>query len=150
MKIIKLVNPTITLISLFLVSIGILIIYSSSPELAFQQALFSLFGLILFFLVSQVDFRVFLGFIKPAYLLIILLLFIVFIFGVETRGSLRWIQIGVFNIQPSEFAKPVLILLLAYFWSKKPPTIVNIFKSLLWVFPIFFLIWQLEIFARQT
>src|SRR5205085_726755 len=62
--------------------------------------------------------------------------------GIETRGSVRWIPLGIFNIQPSEFAKPVLILFLALFWSKNLPSWVNIFKSLLWSVSLILLIFK--------
>ncbi len=138
----KLINWQITLASFLLVCIGILIIFSSSRELAIQQIIFSILGLTFFLIVSQLDFHALVSFIKPAYFLIIFLLIAVLILGVETRGTLRWIPLGIFNIQPSEFAKPILILFLARFWSNNIPSWRNIFKCLLWVLPIFILIFK--------
>lgn len=76
------------------------------------------------------------------YFLIILLLTLVFIVGYETRGSIRWIPLGIFNVQPSEFAKPVVILLLAAFWSIRKVTWLEILKSLCWILPVLLLVFK--------
>lgn len=138
----KLVNWQITLVSILIVSIGILVIFSSSKELALQQLIFCILGLLLFFLVSQLDIHYLTSLSKPAYFLVAFLLMVVLILGIETRGSVRWIPLGFINIQPSEFAKPVLVLFLAKFWSTNLPTWRNIFKSLLWILPFFILIFK--------
>lgn len=107
-----------------------------------QQTVFALVGIAIFLFISRFDLQSIKNLIKPAYFLMILLLLAVFILGIETRGSIRWIPLGIFNIQPSEFAKPVLILTLAKFWSDKLPTWSNIIKSILWTAPLFFLIFK--------
>lgn len=142
MKIHKLINLPIILSSLSLLSIGILVIYSSSKELGFQQLMFTVVGMVLFFLVSRFDLEPVKKIINPLYIFSALLLVIVLILGVETRGSLRWIPLGIFNVQPSEFAKPVLILFLAKFWSENFPSVINILKSLLWTLPFLLLIFK--------
>lgn len=142
MKIVHNINLPIILSSLLLISIGILVIYSSSFELSLQQLIFTLIGVALFVFVSSLDLHLLEKFIKPLYFFTILLLIAVYILGIETRGSIRWIPVGFFNIQPSEFAKPVLILFLALFWSRNVATWKNIFKSLLWIFPFVFLIFK--------
>ena len=51
------------------------------------------------------------------------LLVIVMVFGITTRGATRWIPLpipGVNQFQPSELAKPALILMLAYLFNKNP------------------------------
>ncbi len=55
----------------------------------------------------------------------ILLLIAVEFFGHSRLGAQRWIDIPFINatIQPSEFVKPALILMLAYIINKKPPDI---------------------------
>lgn len=138
----RLVNWQVTLASILLVCIGILVIFSSSKELAIQQLIFSILGLFFFFVVSQLDIHTLTNFSKHTYFLMIFLLILVLIIGFETRGTLRWIPVGLFNIQPSEFAKPVLIIFLAKFWSENLPSWKNIFKSLLWSAPIFILIFR--------
>ena len=142
MKFLLNLNWPITISSLLLLSIGILVIYSSSPQLAFQQFIFVCFSFVLFLLISQFDIAALSNFIFLFYMLILLLLVGVLILGVETRGSIRWIPLGLFNIQPSELAKPVLILFLANFWSRNTTNYKNIFKSILLSFPLLFLVFQ--------
>ncbi|OGE30286.1 rod shape-determining protein RodA [Candidatus Daviesbacteria bacterium RIFCSPHIGHO2_02_FULL_36_13] len=140
MKFIESVNWPIFLVSLSLVSIGILVIYSSSPELAFQQFIYTIVGLILFLFISHLDLHSIRKLINPLFFLTILLLIVVLVLGVETRGSVRWIPLGFFNIQPSEFAKPVILLFIASFWAKSISSWTNIFKSLFLISPILFLV----------
>ncbi len=136
MKFLSSINWPVSLCSLLLLSIGILVIYSSSKELAIQQAIFASLGLIIYLFISQFDYRSTINLILPFYVLSIVLLIIVLFLGIETRGVLRWIPLGIINIQPSEFAKPALILMLSKFWSKNSPSLTNILKSLLWTAPI--------------
>lgn len=138
----NLINWPISISSLLLVSIGILVIYSSSKELALQQLIFTLIGLVIFFILSKLDLDSIKNLIKPAYFITILLLVAVLILGFETRGTLRWIPLGFINIQPSEFAKLVLIIFLAKFWSENQPTWWNILKSFFWTIPFFILIFK--------
>ena len=46
-----------------------------------------------------------------------IVLFLVLTYGVVAGGSRRWIDLGNVNIQPSEFAKPIIILFIAYHLS---------------------------------
>ncbi len=142
MQISKVVNFPITIVGLLLISIGILVIYSSSKELAFQQSIFAVFGIIIFFLVSRIELHSIKKLITPLYFFILTMLLAVLILGFETRGALRWIPLGLFNVQPSEFAKPVLILYLAKFWSERLPSWRNILKSLFWSTPLILLIFK--------
>lgn len=136
------INWHIVLTSSLLISIGILVIYSSSKELAFQQLLYTVIGWLFFFLLLQLDLHSLKKLVMPLYILAILLLITVAVLGVETRGSVRWIPVGFFNIQPSEFAKVVSVLFLASFWSKNTTNWINILKSVIWIFPFIFLIFN--------
>jgi len=56
----------------------------------------------------------------PAYALVLLMLLFVLFEGRASKGAQRWIALGPFSFQPSEFAKLVLILVLAHYYSKAP------------------------------
>lgn len=142
MKIQNVLNLPIILNSILLISIGTLVIYSSSKELAIQQVIFTVIGFVLFILISNFELQSIKSLIKPLYLFILMLLMAALILGFETRGTLRWIPFGIFNIQPSEFAKPILILFLAKFWLENSPSWFNIFKSLLYSLPAILLIFK--------
>lgn len=128
--------------TILLLSFSIVVIYSSSPQLATQQLIFSLAGLFFYFLLQHLDYRVLKDITWPLYILGLVLLLVTLVLGIETRGSIRWIPIGPFNFQPSEFGKVFLILTLARFWSTKSPTWLNFFKSILILLPFAFLIFK--------
>lgn len=132
----------ITLPIIFLLSLGILVIYSSDPQLALQQALIALTGLLIYWFLSSVDYRYYQHYALYLYILTIALLVIVFVLGIETRGSLRWISLGPVQIQPSEIAKPVLVIFLANFWLTHLPSWRNILKSFLLVLPVLALVFK--------
>ncbi len=52
----------------------------------------------------------------------IIALGLVFVLGADIRGSSRWIQIGTFNFQPSEFMKILVILVVAKYLHDDPKT----------------------------
>ncbi|MGQ0810255.1 MAG: rod shape-determining protein RodA [Nitrospiraceae bacterium] len=54
----------------------------------------------------------------PLYIVILVLLAVVLVTGKSSRGAQRWIPIGPFAFQPSEFAKLGLILVLAHYYAK--------------------------------
>ena len=56
----------------------------------------------------------------PAYGVVLLLLLFVLFEGRASKGAQRWIALGPFSLQPSEFAKLVLIVVLAHYYSKAP------------------------------
>lgn len=135
-------NRTLIICSIFLLSIGILVIYSSSRQLAAWQLFFAFLGLLIYLLISRFDCRATANLTKVLYFGVLTLLIVVAIVGIETRGSIRWIPLGPINLQPSEFAKPILILLLADFWTKNLPNWSNIAKSLFWTAPLLVLIFR--------
>lgn len=132
----------ITIPTILLISLGVLVIYSSDPKLALQQIIIAVLGLFVYWLFSMVELKSYQEYIKYVYFGLLVLLVIVFILGIETRGSMRWIPLGPFQLQPSEFIKPVIILVLAKFWSNNYPNWLNILKSILIVLPAGVLIFK--------
>lgn len=127
---------------LLIIFFGVTVIYSSSPPLAIQQALYAVLGLIGYFLLRRFDYRSVTPLLKYMYGLIVILLIVTLIIGFESRGSVRWIPLGLFNFQPSEFAKIVIILCLAHFWTNHLPSWKNIGKSLGILAPMAILIFR--------
>lgn len=125
-----------------ILALGITVLFSADKDtsLAIQQFIFGLIGLGGYFFFRWFDYRAFSSYIKLSYGIVLALLMITWFIGFESRGSMRWISVGPVNIQPSEFAKPVLILTLAWFWSKNVASWMSILRSLLWAGPIFFMI----------
>ncbi len=128
--------------ALLLTILSTAVIYSSSPSLAFQQGLFAVVGILFYLGLRAFDYQALRPFINISYIFILICLIVVFILGFETRGSIRWIPLGPFNFQPSEFAKPVLILILARFWAERAPSWWNIVLSLIILLPIVGLVFK--------
>ncbi len=55
----------------------------------------------------------------PIFLIILTTLFLVLFFGVEAKGSKRWLDIFFFTFQPIEFLKPFFIVVIAKILSKE-------------------------------
>ncbi|RJO61407.1 rod shape-determining protein RodA [candidate division WS5 bacterium] len=113
----------IIVITLLLFAIGIAVIYSATygttggGNEALQQGVFGGVGLLAFLIVAFFDYRSFRGTSSVLYLITIILLGVVFFTGVTTMGATRWIDIGGFRFQPSEFAKLFMILAMAKYFS---------------------------------
>lgn len=70
----------------------------------------------------------------PAYAVVLFLLVLVEAIGAIGGGSQRWLNLGFFVLQPSEFMKPIIIPVLALFYANLPPGMVKSWHSL---FPAF-------------
>jgi rod shape determining protein RodA len=67
-----------------------------------------------------VDYRVLRQLAWPAYLVTLVMLVLVPLKGRVIMGAQRWLEIGPFNLQPSEFAKFAVILMLARHFGDHP------------------------------
>lgn len=109
-----------TLISI----VGIAVIYSlvygtNDADLASRQGIFVTLGVAAMVTFFFVDYRSFRSTSWILYVLTILLLIYVDFFGKIAGGAARWINLGFFQLQPSELAKVFLILFYASFYSGK-------------------------------
>lgn len=111
---------------ILLIALGLLVIYSTSfkatrladaSDVAHQLA-FGLVGLVGFFVAARIDYRTWAKLTPWLYGLMIVLLAIVLLFSKAVLGAQRWIDLGFFQFQPSEFAKLVLIVVLAKFFAE--------------------------------
>jgi len=110
-----------------LVIMGWVTIYSSSlpiedtsfnmTEIYGRQLLFIAFSIPLIIIVLSINAKVYEKYSLIFYLLSVLLLAGLFIFGKTIKGQTNWYQFGGFSLQPSEFAKIGAALLIAKFLS---------------------------------
>ena len=70
------------------------------------------------FAMAEIDYHIWRRFAILGYLVAILLSIAVMLFGDEYNGSKRWLSLGPFSFQPSEFAKVAVILFLSYLVTK--------------------------------
>ena len=73
-------------------------------------------GLVVLIAVAVVDIRIWMTLAYPAYAVALLLLVGVELFGTIGMGAQRWIDFGVFRLQPSELMKITLVLALARYF----------------------------------
>jgi rod shape determining protein RodA len=74
------------------------------------------FGLVVMLSVALVDVRIWLRLAYPFYAVSLLLLVLVEVMGFIGMGAQRWIDLGYFNLQPSELMKIALVLALARYF----------------------------------
>ncbi|MFZ1880902.1 MAG: rod shape-determining protein RodA, partial [Gaiellaceae bacterium] len=84
-----------------------------------RQGLYAFVGSILFLAVLLVDPDRFRMLWRPIYFGTLGLMLLVLVMGAATRGSKRWIDVGFFTFQPSEFGKVLFVLALAGFLAER-------------------------------
>ncbi|MFB3153951.1 MAG: FtsW/RodA/SpoVE family cell cycle protein, partial [Candidatus Acidiferrales bacterium] len=95
-------------------------LYDSPTMFLLRQLLWVGLGLAGLFALLQIDYRQLRqpGAIFTAVFLVTILLIAVLFFD-PTRNTHRWLRWGSLSLQPSEFAKLVLVLFLAYFLERR-------------------------------
>ena len=104
---------------------GLVILYSTSAyngKIKFQdsfyylkkQILATLLGIAGMWVIANIDYHTWKKWAVPGYLMSVLLGVAVLLFGDEYNGSKRWLSLGPFSFQPSEFAKVAVIIFLTY------------------------------------
>jgi rod shape determining protein RodA len=66
----------------------------------------------------------------PAYGAVLVLLVVVETIGAVGGGSQRWIDLGFMQLQPSEFMKPCIVLVLASFFHSLPPGMTSTWRAI--------------------
>jgi cell division protein FtsW len=117
---------------LFLVGIGIVMVYSASSALALKkfgsdyfflkkQAAFALLGICVLVLCRHVPYRAYRPLAYPLLAIALALLVAVLVspWAVTAGGASRWLRLGPVQFQPSELARFALIVYMAYSLEKK-------------------------------
>ncbi len=105
--------------SLLLLILGLLMIYSTTlaqpTNLIWRQLIYAALGFVCLFSLAFFDYRKFKKATGIIYVLIVLSLIVVWFLGRSVNGSTRWIDLGIFRIQPAEFVKLAMVLIMAKF-----------------------------------
>ncbi|EKD56171.1 MAG: hypothetical protein ACD_58C00283G0001 [uncultured bacterium] len=123
-KIPKTFDWLLYIIPLLLSATGIAVIYSityynDKISLFHGQMTYLIIGTLVMIILTFFDYRHLKGISPLLYIIGIGLLFLVLEIGKSTFGATRWIDLGFFNFQPSEFFKLFTILILARFLGDK-------------------------------
>lgn len=104
--------------------LGILNIYSATTPYKIvgasyyiKQFYWMLFGMFVALVVCSIDYHILEDFSYWFYGFLIVLLLAVLIVGRRSMGATRWLNLGFFNIQPSELMKIVIIITFARFFN---------------------------------
>jgi len=136
----------ITVVVIILSLIGVLMIYSASQIWAefkhgteyfylIRQLVFAAIGIPLMLVISRFDYRLLYKHSTAIYIFAFILLALVLVpgIGVVRGGARSWIGIGQFSIQPSEFIKISVIIVLSKYLSKYQEDTKNL-KSVIIIF----------------
>ena len=113
----------------FLVLLGIMSVFSASVPKCINQGISPLHytyiqigGAVLGYLCLRFfmnfDYKKLIGFTNIFAIVVIALLIVVLATGDKINGAQRWISLGPLSLQPSEFAKPAVVMLLARVFMK--------------------------------
>ncbi|MBI2955018.1 MAG: rod shape-determining protein RodA [Chloroflexi bacterium] len=114
------------LLTLLLVGYGLAMVYSAtyqpdshllSNDLLVKQGIYAFIGLALLTVMLTIDYRILGNVAHITYAVAVGLLALVLIIGRVTHGSQRWVDLGIFPLQPSELAKLLLIITLAKYMA---------------------------------
>ena len=126
--------------------LGLTVLYSASAQdvgLVSKQAMSFGIGFIVMFSLAQIPPKVYQAFSPYFYVFGVLSLLAVVIFGEVRMGAQRWIDIpGFGSVQPSEFMKIGMPMMIAWFLSRKalPPSFSQVILSLVLIVIPFLLI----------
>ncbi len=117
-------DPMLLLASLALSVFGICAVYVAGTDAretyAVNQGIGFVVGLAGAIPLALIDYRVWQRFLRPIYGLVILMLLAVLLAGVAAGGAQRWVDIGPVQVQPSEFAKLMMVVVLAGYFAERP------------------------------
>lgn len=130
---------TVLLLMLF----GLVMVFSASAVMAkatlgspyafvTKQALWAALGMVALFALMRVDYRKYNNpkLIFPIMAITGLMLLVVFVMS-GMNGAHRWVRMGPVTLQPSELAKPVIVLFLAWFLQTRIHAIENLKETIL-------------------
>jgi cell division protein FtsW len=120
------------LVTLLLVTVGTVMIYSSSSILAMErfhdgqfflkkQLFFLFLGLGVMALATRISYYKLRKLAWPGIILSVFFLLLIWVphLGIRAGGAVRWLNLGIFSFQVSEMVKVALILFLAHFLTEK-------------------------------
>lgn len=105
---------------ILLAAFGLFLLLTINTSLFWQQGLYILVGAVFFFLITRIDGVVYTWFAPFGYIVSLIFLLSSYL-GPSIRGAKRWIVIAGQQFQPSELAKPIMLLAFAFLITKFPP-----------------------------
>lgn len=127
---------------------GLILIYGATYNEGLgyfrMQAIWFTFGLVLMAFFATYAYNQLKHYLIIIYSANLIFLIAVLLFGSTSQGAQRWLQVGFFRLQPSEFSKLAMILVLASFLSERKGVLKadDVLKVFALALPPIFLIFQ--------
>ena len=83
----------------------------------FRHLIILAIGFVIGLIVLKTPFKKYSKFLPLLFIVVVVLNLWLVLKGSSTRGANNWIQLGFFNLQPSEIAKPVVIVCMAFLFE---------------------------------
>ena len=93
--------------------------YAKNIDFVVRQIAWFLIGGLFFMVIININYRKIISMGYVFYSLALVLLLIVFFFGSKKMGAQRWLELGYFNLQPSEFSKLFITLALIQYLTEQ-------------------------------
>ena len=144
-KKLKYIDKTLLIVTILLFVIGLVMVFSASNVTAYmshavspynyfiRQLAFLIAGFFMFFIMIAFNTNVYGKLSRPLLLGNIAALVVLLIYGSAKNQAISWFDLGFISIQPSEFAKVITIIFLAYYYDRNKKKLTSWGKSL---FPI--------------
>ncbi len=118
---IKYLDTTLAVTCFLLLLIGLSLIYSTSlggsRAIFIHQLVYSFVAIGLFLFFAFFDFRTLTKQSRYYYLIFVVALVALLLIGKVVKGSGRWFDLGIINLQPAEIMKLIMVLVLARFFA---------------------------------
>jgi len=127
----------------FLVVLSIIILRSIASFLFPVYFSYILLAVLAFYFFSKIGFDVISLFSKHIYVATVVFLLLPLLIGQISRGAVRWIPLGPLTIQPSEIARPFLLVFFANYLTRHRLNLTRFMKALLLLsLPLFLILIQ--------
>jgi len=116
------IDATLMVLILSLSMLGFAVLFSASydsPGRVLNQFVSLSIALAAMWLTAQIAPQTLMRFAVPAYLIGVVLLVLVALFGDVVNGARRWLNVGITRFQPSEMLKLALPLMLAWYFHRR-------------------------------
>jgi rod shape determining protein RodA len=122
---------TMFFVVMVICGLGVLQIFSATHDTVWQgswwkQMLYIVGGLLLMWVVTNIDYHSLMGQVYPMYIASVVMLLLVLLVGKRAFGSTRWIAVSGIHLQISEFAKIVIVLLVARFLTELKAEVIEL------------------------
>jgi rod shape determining protein RodA len=122
LRLVEGIDATLLVIILALSMLGFAALFSASydtPSRVLSQFISLSIALTAMWLTAQLAPQTLMRFAVPAYVIGVVLLVLVALFGDVVNGARRWLHVGVTRFQPSEMLKLALPLMLAWYFHRR-------------------------------